>query len=163
DGSEAVVLSGAPRRFSGGLDVPSLLRLDRAAIREAWESFIGLMRDIAAAEIPTVAALTGHSPAGGAVLAVVTDYPVRASGPFLVGLNEVQVGLPVPPPVLAGLVHVVGARQAERLGAGGLLLDPTEALRLGLVDEVVAPDEVVPRALAWARELLSRPRQAMLA
>jgi enoyl-CoA hydratase/carnithine racemase len=163
EGREAVVLSGAPKRFSGGLDVPALLRLDLAGIRATWESFIGLMRDIAASEIPTVAALTGHSPAGGTVLAVFTDYRVLASGPYLVGLNEVQVGLPVPPPLLAGLVHVVGARQAERLAAGGLLLDPAEALRVGLVDEVVELDEVVPRAIAWARERLTCPRLAMRA
>ena len=163
DGREAVVLSGAPGRFSGGLDVPALLRLDRAGIRAAWQAFFGLLHDIAACEIPTVAALTGHSPAGGTVLALFTDYRVLASGPFVIGLNEVQVGLPVPAPLVGGLAYIVGARQAERLAAGGLLVDPAEALRVGLVDELASPDEVVPRAVAWARERLARPRLAMLA
>ena len=163
DGREAVVLSGALGRFSGGLDVPALLRLDRAEIRSTWELFFGLLRDIAASEIPIVAAMTGHSPAGGAVLALFADYRVLASGPYLVGLNEVQVGLPIPAVLLAALTYVVGSRQAERLAAGGLLLDPAEALRTGLVDEVTGLDEVVPRAVAWARDLLLRPRLAMLA
>ncbi len=160
-GREAVVLSGAPGRFSGGLDVPALLALPRAEIRETWKTFFGLMRDIAASPIPTVAALTGHSPAGGTVLAMLTDYRVMAEGPFLMGLNEVQVGLPVPPPLLRALTYVVGARQAERLAVAGVLMGPADALRCGLVDEVVAADAVVPRAVAWADEVLSRPRAAM--
>ena len=160
---EAIVLSGAPGRFSGGLDVPALLPLDRATMHEVWKSFFGLMRDIAAAPVPTVAALTGHSPAGGTVLAICTDYRVLAEGPYMVGLNEVQVGLPVPAVIVQALTYVVGARQAERLATGGLLLGPPEALRVGLVDEVVPLPEVVPRAIAWATELLARPRAAMSA
>ena len=162
-GREAIVLSGTPGRFSGGLDVPALLQLDRAGIHAAWSEFFGLMGDIAASPIPVVAALTGHSPAGGTVLAIFTDYRVLAEGPYLVGLNEVQVGLPVPPVLIAALSYVVGARQAARLAAGGLLLAPAEALRVGLVDEVVPVEEVVPRSVAWATDLLARPRAAMSA
>ena len=47
-GREAIVLSGAPGRFSGGLDVPALLQLDRAGIQRLWTDFFGLMRDLAA-------------------------------------------------------------------------------------------------------------------
>jgi len=162
-GREAIVLSGAPGRFSGGLDVPVLLTLDRAGMEGAWTTFFGVMRDIAVSPIPIVAALTGHSPAGGTVLAIFTDYRVLAEGPYLVGLNEVQVGLPVPAVLIAALTFVVGARQAARLATGGLLLGPADALRVGLVDEVVPVDDVVPRALAWATDLLSRPRAAMSA
>ena len=50
DGKRAVVLSGAPGLFSGGLDVPALLRLPRDGIRAAWNDFFGLMRDIATSE-----------------------------------------------------------------------------------------------------------------
>ena len=162
-GREAVVLSGAPGRFSGGLDVPALLLLGRDEIRTTWKTFFGLLRELAASPIPTVAALTGHSPAGGTVLALFTDYRVMAEGPFLIGLNEVQVGLPVPPPLLRALTYLVGARQAERLAVGGVLMGPGDALRYGLVDELCPVEAVVPRAVAWASELLSRPRAAMTA
>jgi enoyl-CoA hydratase/carnithine racemase len=86
-----------------------------------------------------------------------------AEGPFKVGLNEVQVGLPVPAVLVRALRFLCGERQAARLCVGGLLIDPAEALRVGLVDEVVPPAEVVARTLAWANELVSRPRTAMLA
>jgi enoyl-CoA hydratase/carnithine racemase len=161
DGAQAIVLSGAPGRFSGGLDVPALLALGRSGIRDAWDDFFGLMRDIATSPIPTVAALTGHSPAGGTVLALFTDYRVMAAGAYMVGLNEVQVGLPVPEVLVRALSYVVGPRQAERLVVPGLLLDPAEALRCGLVDEVRPLEEVVARAVEWAADLCKRPRGAM--
>jgi len=160
---EAIVLSGAPGRFSGGLDVPALLQLDRAGIHQTWTNFFGLMRDLAASPVPTVAAITGHSPAGGMVLAIFTDYRVLAEGPYVVGLNEVQVGLQLPAVVLRGLTFVVGERQAARMATGGLLLAPAEALRYGLVDELAPLEQVVPRALAWATETIARPRVAMTA
>lgn len=162
-GREAVVLSGSPGRFSGGLDVPALLTLDRAGITEMWRSFFALLHDLAASPVPVVAALTGHSPAGGTVLALFADHRVLAEGPFVVGLNEVRVGLPVPEVLARALAFVVGERRAADLATRGLLLGPEQALRAGLVDELAPASEVVPRALAHARELVALPRAAMLA
>jgi 3,2-trans-enoyl-CoA isomerase len=160
-GKGAVVLSGAPGKFSGGLDLPELLKLAPPELLALWTNFFGVMRDLAASPIPVVAALTGHSPAGGTVLAVCTDYRIMAEGAFKLGLNEVQVGLPVPEVLVRALAYVVGPRQAARLAVGGLLVDPAEALKIGLVDEVVPVDQVVARALAWAADLLTRPPVAM--
>ncbi|MCG5054070.1 MAG: enoyl-CoA hydratase/isomerase family protein [Myxococcales bacterium] len=162
EGVGAVVLSGAPGRFSGGLDVPALLALPRPQIRQAWVALFDLLASLAHAPMPVVAALTGHSPAGGTVLALYADYRVLAAGRYVVGLNEVQVGLPVPPFLYRALTFVVGERQAARLGVAGLLLEADEALRVGLVDELAPVEEVVPRALAFAHDLLTRPRTAML-
>jgi len=91
-GARAIVMSGQPGLFSAGLDVPHLLTLDRAAMIAFWGELFGLLRAIARSPIPTVAAITGHSPAGGAVLAIFCDYRVMARGAFRIGLNEVQVG-----------------------------------------------------------------------
>jgi len=161
DGCRGVVLSGSPGCFSGGLDIPELLRLGRAEMTATWGSLFALLRALATSEIPVAAALTGHSPAGGTVLAIHADYRIMAEGPFRLGLNEVQVGLPLPEVIFRTLQHVVGERQAERLAVGGLLVEPAEALRVGLVDEVVGVADVIPRALAWMTELLSRPAAAM--
>jgi 3,2-trans-enoyl-CoA isomerase len=160
-GKSALVLSGSPGIFSAGLDVPALLALDRTSLRATWELFFGLLSDLAHCPIPIAAALTGHSPAGGTVLALFADHRVMAEGTFRVGLNEVQVGLPVPPALLRALTFWCGERAAARLAIGGLLIDPAEALRVGLVDEVLPMAEVVPRAVAWAQDLLQRPPAAM--
>jgi enoyl-CoA hydratase/carnithine racemase len=160
-GARALVLSGAPGMFSGGLDVPFLLTLDRPRILAAWRDFYSLLRALAASHIPIVAAITGHSPAGGAVLAIFCDARIMAEGNFKIGLNEVQIGIPMPPVIYLGARRLVGIRQAERLCVGGQLFPPGEALRIGLVDELAPPERVVERAVEWCRELLALPPQAM--
>jgi len=159
----ALVLSGSPGMFSAGLDVPLLLTLDRAAIANAWQALYTLLRTIANSPIPMAAAITGHAPAGGTVLALFCDWRGAATGNWKMGLNEVQVGIPLPPLILGALRRLVGLRQAERLGVGGLMLSPEQALHVGLVDEVVSPDQLTSRALEWCTGLLKLPRQAMSA
>ncbi len=163
EGAQALVLSGAPGIFSAGLDVPYLLTLDRDGIAAAWTGFYDLLRTLARSPLPLAAAITGHSPAGGAVLALFCDRRVMAQGPFTIGLNEVQVGIPLPPTLFAALVRVVGRRQAERLAVAGAMVAAEEALRIGLVDELVPAAEVTARAVAWCGELLALPRGPMLA
>jgi enoyl-CoA hydratase/carnithine racemase len=160
-GARAIVLSGMPGMYSGGLDVPELLGLDRAAMGHFWQDFFRLLQSIAVSPVPIAAAITGHSPAGGAVLAIFCDVRIAAQGKFKIGLNEVQVGLPVPRVILAALVRLVGEREAEHLAVHGLLVSPDEALQVGLVDRVVAQEEVLPAALAWCRGVIALPSLAM--
>jgi Delta3-Delta2-enoyl-CoA isomerase len=161
DGARGIVLSGREGMFSAGLDVPSLLPLDRAAMRAFWKDFFALCSAIACSPVPIVAAITGHSPAGGAVLAILCDYRVMADGAFKIGLNETQVGLAVPDAIQAALRRLVGAYRAERLLVAGAMLEATEARSVGFVDELVATDLVVPRAIAWLTDLLKLPPHAM--
>lgn len=161
-GVAGVVLSGSPGRFSGGLDVPALLQLSRDDLRATWTDFFALLSDLAHLPLPWVAALTGHSPAGGTVLALYADHRILAEGKFVIGLNEVQVGLPVPEFLYAALSHVVGSREAHRMAITGVLIEPAEALSVHLVDQVIPGDQVIPTAIAWLKELLLRPKKAML-
>lgn len=163
EGAKALVLSGMAGMYSAGLDVPYLLGLDRAGMQRFWEDFFAMLRSVATSPIPVAAAITGHSPAGGAVIAIFCDVRIAAQGKFKIGLNEVQVGLPVPRVILGGLTRLVGQRQAERLAVRGMLVSPEEALAVGLVDQVVPPEEVVPKALEWCREILKLPPKAMQA
>ena len=161
EGVRGLVLSGSPGFLSGGLDVPLLLTLDRATMNGVWREFYGLLRALACSPVPIAAAITGHAPAGGTVLALFCDYRIAAAGDWKIGLNEVQVGLPLPPVIYSALQRLVGARQAARLAVGGLLISPAESLSLGLVDEVVPPEQVVERAVKWCQEWLALPSVAM--
>jgi len=163
EGAEALVLSGSPGLFSAGLDIPALLQLDRAAMRAFWNDFFGVCGALARSPIPVAAAVTGHSPAGGAVLAIFCDWRVMARGESRIGLNEVQVGLTVPDCIQAALRRLVGTYRAERLLVSGAMLDAEAALAAGMVDELTDVDHVVTRALAWLAPLLQLPRHAMLA
>lgn len=160
-GAQAIILSGLPGMFSAGLDVPELLQLDRTAINRFWTAFLSLMKSLAGSPVPVVAAITGHSPAGGAVLAVHCDYRVAVAGSFKIGFNEVRVGLPVPRTILLAVERLVGGRWAAQLATQGLLLSPEQAREIGLVDELAEPDAVVQQALTWARQTISLPLIAM--
>jgi len=160
-GARALVVSGAPGMFSAGLDVPALMALDRPGMEAFLRDFFALMRALAASRIPTVAAITGHAPAGGAVISIFCDDRVMATGEFRIGLNEVQVGLSLPQVIHTALEMVVGMRQAMRLGVRGLLVSADQALQIGLVDELVPPEMVVVRAVERAREYLVVPPCAM--
>jgi Delta3-Delta2-enoyl-CoA isomerase len=163
DGVRGVVLSGAKGLFSAGVDVPALLARDRAGVREYWRELFAVCGTLACAPIPLVAAITGHSPAGGAVLALFCDYRVMAEGPYRIGLNEVQVGLIVPEAIQLALRRVVGTYRAERLLVSGAMIEAADALACGFVDELTGVDQVTTRALRWLRELLALPAHAMLA
>jgi len=161
DGIGAIVLSGADGLFTGGLDVPLLLTLDRDDLITALEAFFGAMAALARSEVPVAAAITGHSPAGGAVLALFCDWRVMADGPYLIGFNEVRIGIPVPVIVADALTRVVGRRQAEALAQTGALVGPAQALEIGLVDQIVAVGEVVAAAVEWCRQLTELPPHAL--
>ncbi|MCU0302586.1 MAG: enoyl-CoA hydratase/isomerase family protein [Thermoanaerobaculales bacterium] len=161
EGAAALVLSGAEGMFTGGLDVPLLLGLDRAGLKRALETFFGAMAALAASELPVAAAITGHSPAGGAVLSLFCDWRVMAEGPYVVGFNEVRIGIPMPAVVADALTRVVGRRQAERLCQTGSLMSPAEALAIGLVDRVTPVERVVEEAVEWCAALAELPAHAL--
>lgn len=163
EGARALILSGTTGVFSAGLDIPLLLGLDHAGIAVLWRELYATMKSLASSPIPIAAAITGHAPAGGTVLTLFCDRRIAARGDFKFGLTEVQVGIPLPPVILGALRRQVGARQAERLAVGGLIVSPEEALSTGLVDELAAPDQVLEYALAWNQSLLALPGEAMLA
>lgn len=163
-GAAGIVLAGGPKVFSAGLDVPHLLTLgeDRGAVLDAWQRFFGAARALASSPVPVVAAMAGHAPAGGCVLALCCDYRVMASGPYRIGLNETQVGLVAPDGIQRLLRRVVGPHRAERLLVAGEMVDAETAQRIGLVDELVDIDSVTQRAISWLDTLVALPRDAML-
>ena len=161
-GARAVVLSGHPGMFSAGLDVPYLLTLDRAAIEAAWGEFLQTVGALARSSVPVVAAITGHSPAGGAVLALACDYRLMAKGEFGIGLNEVRVGIPIPRFIFEMARLALGQRHAEIACTTGRLISPEEALAIGFVDRLAEVGEVADQAVEHCRDLLRLPPETYL-
>ncbi len=169
DDVRGIVLSGGERVFCGGLDVPFLVSLgdDRAALLDCWNAFFGVARALAGSRVPVAAAITGHAPAGGCVMALCCDYRVMARSddpakPFVIGLNETQVGLVAPEGIQQLMRRVIGPHRAERLLVAGALVPSEQAFDIGLVDELAGAGETTPRAIAWLQSLLNLPRQPML-
>ena len=160
--ARGLVISGGPNVLSAGLDVPHLMSLERDDLEAAWREFFGVLEALARSPLPSVAAIGGHSPAGGAVMGLFCDYRVMARGPFRIGLNEVQVGLIVPECIQYALRRLVGTYRAERLLVAGAMVPAEQAAQIGLVDELSARENVAERPPAWLAALLALPPQAML-
>jgi Delta3-Delta2-enoyl-CoA isomerase len=157
----ALVITGQPGLFTAGLDIRALLKLDREAVLQVFTELWRVQRAIACCPVPVIFGLTGHSPAGGTVLAIHGDYRVMASGDFRLGLNEVQVGL-FPGGVIHGAFRRLVGGHATQLLSRGALIDPQTALRVGLVDELCDVARVAARALEVAQEYAALPRDPML-
>jgi enoyl-CoA hydratase len=106
---------------------------------------------------PVVAAVNGHAVAGGLILALCADHRVCATEGKL-GLTELRAGLPYPVAAISVVRAELTPSAARRLVLGASLVDPSEALALGVVDELRPADEVLPRAIEVATELASLPR-----
>lgn len=138
-----LILTGKEGFFSAGLDLIELYNYDEEKIRDFWIDFLNLVTALASFKKPMIAAISGHSPAGGCVLALCCDYRVMAEGKFIIGLNEVPVGIIIPESIFHLYAFWLGNAPAYRFMLEGKLLNNEEALAAGLVDEVVKPESIL--------------------
>jgi enoyl-CoA hydratase len=158
--ARALVLTGDGRAFSAGLALPELIDLDRAAMRDFMVEFKHAMLRVLQLPMPVIAAIDGHAIAGGCVLASQCDVRLAADRPLRIGINEVQLGIGLPAVVIESLRLFLPASSLLPVALQGGLFDPREALGLGLIDEVVPPEQLLERASQRARELAGAPRAA---
>lgn len=149
----AVVMVGKGPFFSAGLDVIEIEAYNEAESIDFWNSFARMIGTLLAFPKPFVAAINGHSPAGGAILALTADFRYMAEGKYRIGLNEVPVGIVVPQPIYDMYAQVIGTRNAYQFLLEGKLSLPEEALAVGLVDAVLPQEEVYTQALTKATML----------
>ena len=146
----AIVLTGAGRAFSAGVD---LRRIVDGGVPYA-EEFLPALSDAFLAVFdcprPVVAAVNGHALAGGCVIAAAADVRLMSGG--TIGLTELLVGVQFPTVPLEIARYAFGPRAALLALTAGTY-DADQALRLGLVDEVVAPDDLLPEAIKRATVL----------
>lgn len=161
DGTRALVLSGQPGIFSGGLDVPILITLDDNELKRFMRAVLALQLQLAVQPIPVIAAITGHCAAAACVVATFCDHRIMTDGDYKIGINEVAVGLPPGRIAYQAFRRLVGARLADHLVVRGEFVTPEEALRIGLVDRVTTQERVIPDAIDYARTYLKLPQQAL--
>lgn len=137
DAISGIILHGNEGFFSAGLDLIELYDYSEVEIRVFWESFLSFVQAFVGFKKPSIAAIGGHSPAGGCVLALCCDYRIMAEGEFIIGLNEVPVGIIVPDAIFHLYGFWLGQAKAYQYLLEGKLLNPTEALAAGLIDELV--------------------------
>ncbi|KAF0243451.1 MAG: hypothetical protein FD180_3341 [Planctomycetota bacterium] len=156
----AFVLAADGPIFCAGLDLFQLANGGPAYIRELLPALHDALRAAFTFPKPLVAAISGHALAGGCVLAAAADARVMARGPYKIGVTEILVGMPFPPSALGLMRHVCAPSVLQEVALTGRTWGPDEALARGLVDEVVAPGELLDRALARATAFAAVPARA---
>lgn len=156
----AVLLLGRPGFFCAGLDLKVLPTLAPEARLAMLGHFGRLMLRLFTFPRPVVAALSGHALGGGAILALAADVRLGTEGTAKFGLNEVAIGLPLPAfgvEIARGAVPVWA--QTEML-LHGRILSPAEAQARHVLDELLPPTELLPRAFERAVALAALPTAA---
>ncbi|MDB5030814.1 enoyl-CoA hydratase/isomerase family protein [Mucilaginibacter sp.] len=146
DNIGGVILTGKDGFFSSGIDLIEAYQYNEEQCREFWVDFLALQYDLVSFKKPLVAAISGHSPAGGCILAICCDYRVMAEGEFIIGLNEIPVGIIIPQSVFNLYAFWLGQHKAYQYLVEGKLLKVNEALDAGLIDEVIAPRALMDAA-----------------
>jgi enoyl-CoA hydratase len=152
----AVVITGRERFFSAGMDLKAAPSLSPGEQRHTVDGINRLFGGWYAFPRPVVAAVNGHAVAGGLILALCADYRVCSTEGKL-GLTELRAGLPYPVAAISVVRAELTPPAARRLVLGAALVEPPEALALGVVDDLRPPAEVLERALAVARDLAALP------
>jgi enoyl-CoA hydratase len=161
DRAGALVIWGREGMFSGGIDL-TVIRSDDPEARLA--SLCGIAHTLLAvwtAPIPTVAAVTGHAIAGGAILAMACDRRIVTSGgakPPKLGVNETQLGMVFPTWAIAIVAAGIKPEHHTEVMLEGPLLDPAGAARVGLVHEVA--DDLVEAVARATGALAPLPTKA---
>jgi enoyl-CoA hydratase len=139
----AVVLAGRAGMFSAGLDLKVLPTLAPDDFRRTMVAFGETMLRVFTFPIPTVAAITGHAIAGGAMLAFACDLRHVADGPFRIHLNETAIGLTLPSWAIVLAESAIPTRWRTEGILHARAYAPSEALERGIVDGVSRPAERV--------------------
>src|SRR5215471_7895170 len=146
----AVVVSGGDRLFAAGADISEFGGRDEA--RQVGGAFLSALDALAAIPRCVIAAISGYALGGGCELALACDLRI-ASQRAKLGQPEILLGIIPGGGGTQRLARLVGPARAKQIILTGRQVGAEEALRIGLVDEVVAPEELDDRALALAAEL----------
>lgn len=156
----AVILTGKGPFFSFGFDVPEFLLYSRDEFADYLKNFTGLLSYMFLYPKPIVAALNGHTMAGGCMLSLACDQRIMAAGRAKISLNEISFGSSV----LAGSTEMlracVGNAKAQEILFSGAMYSAQQAEEMGLVDHVAPEQDLIELSEKIAVELGEKPSAA---
>ena len=162
DDIAAVILFGGHEIFCAGDDMPERATLSAEETEAGARLSAQAVDAVGALTKPTVAAITGYALGAGLTLALATDWRISGDNAKF-GATEILAGLPPAGDGAVRLADTIGSSKARDLVFSGRFVDAREALELGLVDQLVAPDTVYDAAVAWASRFLDYPPSALAA
>jgi len=162
DDVRAVILYGGEKTFAGGADIKEMAARSYVEMTAFAADLTNSLSALAAIPKPTVAAVTGYALGGGLELALTADRRVVGDNVKL-GQPEIQLGIIPGAGGTQRLTRLIGPSRAKDMIYTGRFVKAEEALSLGLVDEVVAPDDVYAAAHKWAAQFANGPAVALKA
>src|SRR5271165_46730 len=158
-----LIVTGAGKAFCSGMDLDNLKALiGRTPDQNLADSrtMVSLFRSLYEFPKPTIAAVNGPAIAGGAGLALLCDFTLAVPEAKF-GYTEVRIGF-VPAIVTTFLLRQVGEKIVRDLVLTGRIFDAAEALRLGLITEIVPPEQLLDRARELAAQLAENSPLSLL-
>jgi enoyl-CoA hydratase/carnithine racemase len=162
DDVRAVVLYGGEKVFAAGADIKEMADLSYTEMVVRSGRLQSAFTAVAKIPKPVVAAVTGYALGGGCELAMCADIRIAGEGATL-GQPEILLGIIPGAGGTQRLTRLVGPAKAKDIIFTGRFVKADEALRIGLVDQVVPDDDVYTAALAWARRFSSAAAFALRA
>jgi len=151
--SKAVAIIGRPGLLSGGFDLAVIQGGDQDVLSRLINSGARLMMRLYGHPQPLIVGATGHAVALGAFMLLSADYRIGTSGDFKIGLNETAIGLTLPKFGIALAQDRISRRKLAQATLGATLYDPDNALDIGYIDELAAPDNLRDTVLARANKM----------
>ncbi|UCD17635.1 MAG: enoyl-CoA hydratase/isomerase family protein [Candidatus Zixiibacteriota bacterium] len=158
--ARAVVLTGAGKFFSFGLDIPELYSYSQNDFLKFLQKFTNLYTSLFLFPKPVVAAINGHAIAGGCMLATPCDFRIMTTGKPRISLNEVTFGSSVFAGSVSILKFCVGAKNAAKILYSGSMFSAEEAHQMSLVDEISTESDLAKKAMTKATELAGKDSAA---
>lgn len=159
DAVRAVVLTGAGKFFCAGFDLASARRAEDS-VAVLTDTFRDTHLKLLSIPKPTIAMVGGHAIAGGLVLVLACDYRLGLDGDYRIGLNEVAIGASYPKVAFEIVRLKLTNQRASELLLGAALYPAKEALRLGVVDELIPAEKFGETVLRRAAKMGTYPREA---
>jgi len=140
---QAMILlrSGRERVFSAGFDMKPLASGDRDASRALLQAGVNAILALLEHPFPVISLCAGHAYPMGAFLLLASDLRIGVAGDYLIGMNEVAIGIPVPDFALRLAEYRLASAHRHRVVALGQMLSPQAALDAGFLDLLVEPEE----------------------
>jgi len=157
---KSIIFTGSGKFFSFGFDVPEFLNYSKSDFIRYLEKFTNFYTYLFLFPKPIVAALNGHTIAGGCMLATACDFRLMVTGKAKIALNEITFGSAVLAGSVEMLKYCVGSRNAQSILYNGTMYSAEEAFELGLVDQVSSADALAEDARKVAQEFAKKNSSA---
>jgi len=150
--AKAVILTGSGKFFSFGFDIPHFMDHSKEDFTRYLTKFTDFYRQLFTFPKPVIAALNGHTTAGGCIIATACDYRIMVTGKAKISLNEITLGSSIFAGSVEMLKNCAGPRNAESILLSGNMYSAEQALDLGLVHQVSTEENLLPDAILVAED-----------